>query len=490
MSRFLGLFAFAFSAATITAAEPVKQSKPNIVYILADDLGAGDLGCYNRDSKIPTPNMDRLAADGMRFTDAHSPSGVCTPTRYGILTGRYAWRTRMKQGVLQGYDPLLIEPGRLTVAALLKQNGYRTHCVGKWHLGLGDVKPTDYAKSLKPGPLTVGFDTFFGIPASLDMPPYVFVDGEKLTEQPTAKIGDSKEHRDGGAGFWRAGPIGPTFKHADVLPRCTERAVALIADHAKNYQDKPFFLYLPFSAPHTPWLPTKEFEDKSKAGYYGDFTVQVDDSVGQVLAALKKHGMAENTLVIVTSDNGAHWLASDIEKYGHLANNGRRGQKSDIHEGGHRLPFLVRWPGKVKPGTTSDVLICHVDLMATVADVLGAKLPADAAEDSESILPALRGKAEGRGIHEAVVHHSGNGLFAIRQGDWKLVDGLGSGGFTAPANVKPQPGGPTGQLYNLAKDPAEKVNRFQDEPETVKRLAALLKKYRDEGHSARRLAGK
>jgi arylsulfatase A-like enzyme len=462
--------------------------RPNIVVILADDLGCGDLGCYNKNSIIPTPNLDRLAEQGMRFTDAHSPSAVCTPTRYGILTGQYCWRTRLKQGVLQGYDPLLIEPGRMTIASMLKKHGYATHCVGKWHLGLGDRKPTDYDQPLKPGPLSVGFDTFFGIPASLDMPPYVHVKNETLLEKPTGTIAESKMRRHGGGGFWRAGSIAPGFKHEEVLPKLTEQALQIIRNHAAQSEKKPLCLYFALTAPHTPWMPVKEFQGQSKAGWYGDFVMQTDVVVGQVMKALKMSGMEENTLLFVASDNGAHWTPEDIKQFGHSASNGRRGQKADIWEAGHRIPLLARWPGKIKAGTVSEELVGLIDLMATCAEVVGQKLPASAGEDSESFLPVLQGARMQAAVHEALVHHSGGGMFAIRQGDWKLIEGLGSGGFTPPHSVKPQPDGPKGQLYNLAKDPQEKQNLYDKHPEQVKRLGELLEKYRKQGYSARRLA--
>jgi arylsulfatase A-like enzyme len=458
---------------------------PNVVVILADDLGYGDPGCYNKDSKIPTRNIDRLAAQGMRFTDAHTPSGVCTPTRYGLLTGRYCWRTRLPRGVLQGYDPLLIEPSRLTVASLLKKHGYATACVGKWHLGLGTAKPTNYDHPLRPGPRSVGFDYFFGIPASLDMPPYVFVENERPVEQPTKTIGDSPMRRYGGEGYWRAGAIAPGFQHIDVLPRLTAQAVAFLERHAKEAAGQSFFLYFPLTAPHTPWLPTAEFRGKSGAGSYGDFAVQVDATVGQVLDTLDRLKLRENTLVIFTSDNGAHWLPADIEKYGHRANFSWRGQKSDIWEGGHRVPFVARWPGKIKAGTTCDQTICLTDLLATCAALVGAKLPEDAGEDSYNILPSLLGQQIDQPIREAVVHHSGQGLFAIRQGEWKLIEGLGSGGFSQPKTEQPQPGGPTGQLYNLAEDPGERHNLFSQKPEVVNRLRALLEQYKQHGRSRR-----
>lgn len=446
-------------------------------------MGWGDLGCYNGESKIPTPNMDRLASEGVRFTDAHSPSAVCTPTRYGVLTGRYSWRTRLKSGVLWGYSPALIQTERLTVASLLKQHGYATACVGKWHLGLGSAGKTDYAQPLTPGPNDYGFDYFFGIPASLDMDPYVYVENDRVVEAPTETVDKSGMRRRGGGGFWRAGPIAPGFKHIDVLPKITEEAVGFIDRHANDSPDQPFFLYFPLSAPHTPWLPTEEFAGKSKAGPYGDFTAQVDWTVGQVMDALKRHKLADNTLLVVTSDNGAHWLPGDIEQYEHRANGPWRGQKADIHEGGHRVPFVARWPGKITAGSTCDETICHVDLLATCATIVGAELPRGAGEDSVSILPALLDEEYRLPLREATVHHSASGMFAIRQGDWKLIEGRGSGGFTPPRIIKPKQGEPRGQLYNLAKDPAERENLWQQRTEVVERLSALLERYRREGRS-------
>jgi arylsulfatase A-like enzyme len=453
---------------------------PNIVFILADDLGYGDPRCYNEASKIPTPNIDRLAAQGMRFTDAHTPSAVCTPTRYGVLTGRYCWRTSLKKGVLNGYSPLLIEPGRLTVASLLKQQGYVTAGVGKWHLGLGNDKQTDYRKSLKPGPNTVGFDYFFGIPASLDMPPYVFVENEGVTEAPTGMIEASQMRRKGGNGFWRAGAIAPHFKHVDVLPKLTDKAVEFFQ---KQSAAKPFFLYFPLSAPHTPWMPTDAFRGQSGAGYYGDFVAQADATLGRVMQVLDDAKLSDNTLLIFTSDNGAHWLPSDIEMWKHRANDGWRGQKADIWDGGHRVPFIARWPGKVPAGSVSKEVICLTDFLATAAAVVGMKLPADAGEDSFDLSPVLLGKNPDKPIHEAVVHHSSDGTFGIRQGPWKLAMALGSHGFSDPKDIKPKPGEARGQLYNLDNDPEEQNNLWLQKPDVVNRLTALLEKYQADGRS-------
>ncbi len=459
-----------------------QNTKPNIVIILADDMGWGDPGCYNPQSKTPTPHLDRLAAQGMRFTDAHSPSGVCTPTRYGLLTGRYAWRTRLKSGVLQGYDPLLIEPGRMTIASMLKAQGYQTGAVGKWHLGFGEVKPVDYAKPLTPGPKAVGFDYFFGIPSSLDFVPYVYVENERATELPTATVADSLHQREGGAGFWRGGPIAPSFKHADVLGMLTDKAVGFVQRQTKA---QPFFLYLPLSAPHTPWLPSSEWRGKSGAGDYGDFVMQTDAAVGRVLKALQDAGLSDNTLVIFTSDNGAHWLPNEVERYGHAANGRWRGEKADIWEGGHRVPFIARWPGQIKAGSVNDELIGLTDMLATIAAITKVKLPQDAAEDSNDISPALLRGKQRRAIREAIVHHSSDGTFGIRQGEWKLALGLGSHGFSEPKNLKPQPGEAQGQLYNLKTDPEERHNLWLSHPDIVARLTALLEKYQREGRSSR-----
>ena len=470
------------------------DEKPNIIFIMADDMGYGDLGCYNRDSKIPTPNMDRLAKEGIRFTDAHSPSAVCTPTRYGVLTGRYCWRTRLKRGVLNGYSPSLIDTRRMTVASLLKQYGYATACIGKWHLGLGSDKRTDFSKPLAPGPNALGFDYFYGISASLDMPPYCYIENDRVVKEPTLTVEAGEASKDG---WWRKGPIAPGFKHVDVMPTLTEKAVAYIDKHAKSSRNSPFFMYFALPAPHCPIAPADFVKGRSQAGGYGDYVVEVDWAVGEVMKALEQNGFAENTLIMVTSDNGSPGRTkikrapySIIEVYGHYPSGDLRGIKADIWDGGHREPFVARWPARIRAGSTSDELICLTDLLATCAAVVGAKLPPllsstrrRGGEDSYSILPALLGKKMDKPIREAVVHHSGSGMFAVRQGKWKLILGRGSGGFTKPSRVKPKPGEPRGQLYDLHKDPAETNNVWAEHPGIVQRLTNLLEKYRKQGHS-------
>ncbi|HYV37020.1 MAG TPA: arylsulfatase [Gemmataceae bacterium] len=457
-----------------------QQRPPNLVIVLADDLGIGDPGCYNPQSGIATPYIDKLATQGMRFNDMHSPSAVCSPTRYGMLTGRYCWRTSLKKSVCFGYDPLLIELGRLTLASLLKQWNYITAAIGKWHLGLGGEKKADYSKVLKPGPNQIGFDYFLGFPAALDMQPYVIVENDRALAAPTAFMPASQSQRQGGPGFWEAGPCAPGFKHEEVQPLFTAKAVEFIG---KQKKDKPFFLYFPLTAVHHPWLPTKEFRGKSKAGPYGDFVQQMDATLGQIMKALDDGGHSDNTLIIFASDNGAEWLPEEIKLFKHKANMDWRGMKGDIWEGGHRVPFIARWPGKIKAGATSDETLCLVDVLATTAAVVGAKLPNDAAEDSFNFLPILLGEKPAQPIRDFMIYHSFDGSYGIRQGPWMLTPILGSGGFTQPAQVPPVAGGPQGQLYNLKDDPRQTKNLWLAQSDQVRRLTALLEKAIKDGRT-------
>lgn len=460
--------------------------RPNIVYILADDLGYGDVSCVNQDSKIHTPNMDQLAKEGMIFTDAHSNSAVCTPTRYGILTGRYCWRTRLKKNTLDGYSKHLIEDGRMTVASMLKPYGYHSACIGKWHLGWdwqkkGDKpKEIDFAAPIQHGPITNGFDYSFCIPASLDMAPYVYVENDRVTAVPN-RIVEGKT----GKLLLREGPTGADFEHIEVLPKLTEKAVDYIHQRAAADDQSPFFLYFPLPAPHTPILPTKQFQGKSGTNEYGDFVLQVDWTVGQVLKALKQNGFEKNTLVIFTSDNGCAPQADfeELARFGHDPSYVFRGHKADLFEGGHRVPFITRWPGRIPKEVTCDDTICLTDLMATVAEIVGYTLPDDAGQDSVSILADLLGTATGP-AREATVHHSINGSFSIRQGQWKLELCPGSGGWSSPRPGSEQAKQlPPIQLYDLSKDIAETHNVQDQYPEVVQRLKTLLQKYVDSGRS-------
>ncbi len=472
----------ALGATTVLVSAPLaaktRRRRPNIVFVLADDMGWGDIGAYNPQSGVPTPNLDRLAAHGMRFTDMHSSSAVCTPSRYSILTGRYAWRSRLKKGVLNGYDPTLIEEGRLTVAGMLKAAGYHTAGVGKWHLGLGSDPSTDYAKPLNPAPTDHGFDYYFGIPASLDMPPYLYFENDRAVAQPSTETKGSKDPR---GVFWRAGAMMPGFDFTQVVPTLTQKAVDVIRK-AGSTPEQPFFLYFSLPSPHTPWLPAPEFKGKSRAGLYGDYAHETDAMVGKVMAALEANGVADNTIVVFTSDNGADWKEEDGDRYAHRANAGWRGRKADIWEAGHRVPFLVQWPGHIKPGSVSAEIGSLTDFMATVAAILDLPLPDDAAEDSFDLSPALE-RRNRRPIRSTIVDHSIDGMFTIREGNWKLELGLGSGGFSAPRRVEPDPAGPAGQLYDLGTDPGETNNVWDRHPDIVARLSGLLKVYQDAGRT-------
>lgn len=481
----------------------IAATKPNIVYILCDDLGYGDVRFLNPAGKIATPNIDRLAAQGLIFTDTHSSSSVCSPTRYGILTGRYNWRSRLQHGVLGGLSPRLIETNRLTVAAFLKQHGYETAAIGKWHLGMDWVKlagksiteldiekpnqvhNVDYSQPIANGPTSVGFDYYFGISASLDMVPYTFIENDRVTAPPIEeKAFPMMLGRAGG--MTRLGPGAANFDAADVLPTLTRKAVEFIRQRNRDAKSrKPFFLYLALNAPHTPILPTAEWQGKSGLNPYADYVMETDSMVGQLLKSLDDEQLTPNTLVLFTSDNGCSPAAKidELAAKGHHPSYHFRGHKADIFDGGHRIPFIVRWPGKIKAGSSSDQLVCLTDLMATCADILGKKLPDNAGEDSISILPALLGKSK-KPLRNSIVHHSIKGSFAIRQGNWKLELCPDSGGWSDP-----KPGSaaaralPRVQLYDLAHDVGETENVEAAHPKIVERLTKLLEKYVADGRT-------
>ncbi len=459
------------SVGSVHAAEPAK---PNIVYILTDDLGYGDVKCLGGERcKIPTPNIDKLASQGMIFTEAHSSSSVCTPTRYGILTGRYNWRSTLQRSVLRDLAPPLIAADRLTVPSFLKQYGYSTAAIGKWHLGYNCVKDgdsLDYTKPITDGPTTRGFDYYFGS----FMSPHHSIENDRVIDvssllPPSTAVGRKAERLD------KAGKV----NHSVIVPLNTDKACEYINKQAKS--GSPFFLYFAMTSPHTPIAPTAEWEGKSGLNSaYLDYVMETDAMVGRVMETLEKNGMVENTLVIFTSDNGCNPKPTNIkslEAKGHFPSGLRRGYKSDIWDGGHHIPFIARWPGKVKAGSRSDEIICLTDLMATSAEILGAKLPETAGVDSVSILPVLLGTAK-TPIREAVVHHSIDGKFAIRQGQWKLELCQDSGGWGKDAPVKTP-----GQLYDMSKDVGERTNEYAEQPEIVSRLTKLLEKYVADGRS-------
>lgn len=471
-----------------------KEPLPNIVYILADDLGYGDVLALNEHSKIQTTNIDRLAQEGVVFTNAHSSSAVCTPTRYGILTGRYNWRSILKKGVLDGYSKALIPPDRKTMAGMLKDQGYQTACIGKWHLGWDWNKISkgedsiDYSKPISNGPTTLGFDYFYGFSGSLDMPPYVYVENDmpisvpnRLTEGNNIPVGSVGWN----GAFWRKGPTGSDFDHRDCLSNLTWRAGKYITESVKS--KKPYFLYFPMPAPHTPILPSKEFQGKSGLNAYADYVMMVDFEVGEILNAIDQSGEKENTIVVFNSDNGCSpWADFETLKgKGHNPSYIYRGYKADLFDGGHRIPCMVRWPAKVKPHKVGQT-ICLTDFLATFSAITGYRLKDNEGEDSFNLLPLLLNIRPQKYSREATVHHSINGNFTIRKGEWKLLLSPSSGGWSYP-----QPGKddeviatlPPYQLYNMKSDPGETKNLCNEYPAIINELKALMIKYIKDGRS-------
>ncbi|MBX9654071.1 arylsulfatase [bacterium] len=481
---------------------------PNIVLILADDLGYGDVHCYNPERcKIPTPNIDRLAAEGMRFTDAHSSSAVCSPTRYSILTGRYHWRSRLQKGIVNVWEPPLIAADRLTIPALLKRRDYHTSCIGKWHLGWdwpfsekefkrlkevaskikADQIPTEadiktwnkvFSETIRGGPTTRGFDTYFGTDIP-NWPPFCFIENDRTLGVPSAYL-PARLFRDNQASL--QGPALQGWSLEKILPTLGDHACEYVAANLKRKE--PFFLYLPLTSPHTPLAVNAEWKGKSHLNPYADFVMETDGLVGRILTAIESNGGADNTIVIFTSDNGcAPYIgAKFLETMGHFPSGPFRGYKADAFEGGHRIPFIIRWPGTVTAASVCSQTVCSVDLMATLAEIVGASIPTNAAEDSISIVPLLKG--EGRPIRESLVHQSIDGVFAIRKGDWKLILGPGSGGWSEPRDHSPAANAlPQKQLYNLRDDLAEKKNVIDVHANVAVEMGALLDKLIDDGRS-------
>lgn len=475
---------------------PTTFQRPNVIYILADDMGYGDVRYLNPQCKFPTPHLDRLGREGVAFRDAHSSSSVCTPSRYSIMTGRYCWRTYLKKGVLGGTSDSLLEPDRKTVANFFKDDGYVTGCVGKWHLGWewaakegsvpvrsdpdwwkSDMEWIDYSKPIKKGPCDFGFDSFFGISGSLDMAPYVYVENDMPVGVPTC-WGSAKE-------FVREGPRLHNLRANNVLGNLTDKAVDFIHHQTA---DQPFFLYFPLTAPHTPIAPSPEFDGKSGINPYADFCMEVDARVGQVLDALDHMGFADDTMVVFTTDNGCSRVPAEADflekRYGHRCSHIYRGFKSDIWDGGHRLPFLVRWPNGANPGSFCDETTGLFDFAATIADLLGRETSDDECEDSVSFLPALRGGAIDANGREALVHHSISGMFAMRRDKWKLCFCPGSGGWSSPTDKDAvEDGAGEFQLYDLDNDPGEENNLFGSQPDVEKALLDLLRSYVLKGRS-------
>ena len=472
---------------------------PNIIYILADDMGYGDMFCNNPDSKIPTPNLVRLAEQGIRFTDAHAASSVCTPSRYSILTGRYCWRSPLKRSVLWSWDGPLIEANRPTVAGFLRDQGYHTACIGKWHLGwdwvtkdgrrMNDLVPVgvvgnnkerhffqdhvDYTKPVGGGPVARGFDTYFGVDVP-NFPPYTWFEDDRLAELPTEPMPDDLKG-------WR-GLMKPGWKHEAMLPEFTRRAVALIEHRVGNPQ--PYFLYLALTSPHTPIAPNAAFRGKSGAGPYGDFVCETDWVVGEVMTALERTGTAENTLVIFTSDNGPEGpmgredigAYERIREHRHYSMGELRGIKRDTWEGGHRVPFIASWPGVIEPGSVCDRMTSLMDLFPTCADIVGQNLPEDAAPDAMTMLPLLKG--EDSEVRPWTIHHSCSGTFAVRKGRWVFIDAPTGDDNKEPGWFRAERGYTAhdcpGELYNLEDDISERRNLFLQYPDVAKDLKGIL----------------
>ena len=469
----------------LSACTQEKEQQPNIVFILADDMGYGDVSYLGEKTKLTTSNIDELAREGVVFTDAHSSSSVSTPTRYGVLTGRYNWRSRLKSGVLFGYDKALIPEGRETIASMLRRQGYTTAGIGKWHLGWdwnnidAGKDSIDFSKPIANGPTTRGFDYFYGFIGSLDMDPYVYVENDMPTSLP-----DRTTVNKGKYSWWREGPTGADFKHEEVLPNFTERACKYIKEKAQA--DQPYFLYLPLPAPHTPILPSEEFRGKSGLGEYGDFVLMVDAMVGRVMQAVKESGEEDNTIVVFTTDNGCSPAAGikEMQELGHYPSSIYRGHKADLFEGGHRIPCIVRWPAKAKHHHV-DQTVCLTDFYATFAAANGYKLMDTEGEDSYNLLPAICAESDIAPIREATVHHSIEGQFTIRKGEWKLLLSPSSGGWSLPTPYKKEAleGLPNVQLYNMTTDPSETKNVQAEHPEIVREMRELLLKYIREGRS-------
>jgi len=487
------LLVFVGACAVLSAnADEEPARPPNVIFIMADDLGYGDLSSYGA-THFKTPACDLLAAEGMKFTDAHSPSAVCTPTRYSVLTGRYAWRSWLKNWVLMENHPLLIDTDRLTMGKVFQNAGYRTGCVGKWHLGWGTEPGVDYSGEVKPGPLEVGFDEFFGVPYSHNSGRglRVYMRDRRIIG---LKEGDSYRDKEVQKVTMRS--------LEDTAIELSKEAVAFVDKH----KEKPFFLYYPTTNIHFPITPNSRFAGMTKSGKYGEFVVEFDWAVGQILEALERNGIADNTMVVVTSDNGAR---PHPELNGHACNGPWRGTKRMIYEGGHRVPLIVRWPGKVAKGSVSEETVCLTDFFATFANMVDQPIPDSAGEDSYNIMAVLKQKDYKKPLREATVHHSVSGQFAIRKGDWKLIEGSGDGDY--PRNEKgkmkvisykvemdPKTGKPLDldyfqlehdgnyQLYNLADDPKETTDLSEKHPEKVKQMAKLLNDYRESDRSVKR----
>ena len=480
-------FAFILANLVLQSAE-----RPNIVILYADDMGVADVSYGEANAKIQTPNIDRLAAGGMTFTDGHSSSGICTPSRFAMLTGQHHWRRF--HGIAGAYDGPVFEDGEYTIAGMFKEKGYRTAAFGKWHLGWDfdairkpGIKPKDtraasydWTKPFPGGPLERGFDHYFG-DGTINFPPYCWIEGDRFVTIPTKPV--IKSEPLAGGGTFRPGPMAESWNPYDILPTMTEKTVEWIL---KQSSDQPFFVYLAFNSPHYPIVPNKEFHGKSKAGYYGDFVIETDAMVGKVLDALEKKNLSENTVVIFSADNGAETHAFErLEEFEQWSSGKYRGVKRDIYEGGHRVPFIVRWPGQIKAGSVSEEVVSQVDLAATFAEIVDYSLGKDEAIDSYNLLPVLKGKDYARPLRKATVQNTSVGKYALRQGDWVLIDAPSGSARPEPKHylehfdLEDYEKDNLGLLFNLKNDPGQSKNLYDKHPEKVASMRDLLKRYID-----------
>ncbi|MBK1825536.1 sulfatase family protein [Haloferula rosea] len=468
-----------------------KQNPPNVVILYADDMGVADVSYGDPEAKIQTPNIDRLASLGMTFSDGHSSSGVCTPSRFAMLTGQHHWRRF--HGIVNAFGKSVFKPDEFTIARMFKEQGYRTACFGKWHLGWDwdairkpdaakkDMKLAssyDWTKRFPGGPLDQGFDHYFG-DGTINFPPYCWIEGDRFATIPTKPVIKSRPLAGGGS--FRPGPMAEGWNPYDILPTITKKTIEWISEQKT---DQPFFAYLAFNSPHYPIVPNKEFHGKSKAGYYGDFVIETDAMVGKVMAALKIAGLADNTIVIFTADNGTEKHAFErLEKYDQWSSGDLRGLKRDLYEGGHRVPFIISWPGKVAAGSSSDEVVSQVDFAATFAEIIGYDLANDVAIDSYNLLPVLKGEDHESPLRVATVQNTNKGAYALRQGDWVLIDAPSGSHSGEPAaylehfGLETYPKDTPGLLFNLKEDPRQSKNLYQEHPEKVTAMRQLLKRY-------------
>ena len=466
------------------------ESRPNVVILYADDMGVADVSYGNPKAKIQTPNIDRLVSRGMSFSDGHSSSGICTPSRFALLTGQHHWRRF--HGIVGAFGKTVFEPDDFTIAKMFKKQGYRTGCFGKWHLGWdfdairkpSKTKQTsaasyDWTKRFPDGPLDQGFDRYFG-DGTINFPPYCWIDNDRFATIPTKPVMKSKPLA--GAGSFRPGPMAESWNPYDILPTITKKTIEWIEEQKA---DEPFFAYLAFNSPHYPIVPNKEFHGKSQAGFYGDFMIETDAMVGKVITALEKKGLLENTIVIFTADNGAENLGFDrLAKFDHWSSGKFRGLKRDIYEGGHRVPFIVSWPGKIKEGSRSTEVVSQVDFAATFAKITGYKLNNKEAIDSYNLLPVLTGKEYQKPLRTATVQNTAKGKYALRQGDWVYLN-TSSGAaqkekkeYLEHFGLKTYPKETSGLLFNLKDDPRQANNVYQEHPDKVAAMSKLLQAYR------------